>query len=158
MLSVLALFASSSAVALADLSSDCVYFGNSLRVAEKQCGVGAGAVNFSNAIACLSTHETVFGQVAHDCVAAAQSHYAAGSTLRGYTADRELMQAAIYLGLAATADEYLGRRDLAVSQFKSVIALSSGVRSDPNAGDLASPAAKELAWANSVLQALTAPR
>lgn len=124
----------------------------------RQCGIGSSAVSGADAMACLSTHERETGQVAAFCVTAAENHYEASSTLQGYAADRELLQGATYLGLAATANGYLGRRDLAAQQIKSVITMASRVKSAPDAGDLGPLAAKELTWADGLLQALTASR
>lgn len=156
-LSVLALLAMWPAIAAATVESDCVYVGNRMGATAQQCGASFGVIG-SDVIACLSAHETEFGQVASFCVTAAENHYETAATLHGYASDREFIQGATYLGLAATANEYLNRRDLALSQIKSVIAISARVKSDPDAGDVAPLAAKEFTWANSVLQAMTAPR
>jgi hypothetical protein len=101
---------------------------------------------------CLSTHERETGQVASFCVTAAEAHYETAAGLHGYAADRELLRSATYLGLAATANDNLGRRDLTVSQLKSVISITSRVKSDSEAGDLAPAARQEFTWANQYLE------
>lgn len=137
------------APAAADVTLDvqCNTAWNTMRAEAKQCGASGGVVPSADVQRCLSAHAGDFGQTATVCVNAAQSRYAAASTLQGYQAASALMGAATFLGDAAEANIYLQRRDLANTQLTSVISLASKVKADPSAGNLAGTAAGELAVA-----------
>jgi len=142
--------------AAADLSLDlqCNTGAKTMQAAAKQCATSGGMVPTADVKRCLSTHAGDFSQTATTCVNAAENHYEAAATLTGYEADRELIGGATYLGIAAEANIYLGRRDLATAQLNSVIKIASQVKADPHASDLVGMASSELAVAQSLLHAL----
>lgn len=154
---VLVLITSSPAAADLNMDLQCNNQANMMRAEAKLCGAAGGVVPSVNARRCLYTHASDFGKAATVCVNAAESHYDASSSLQGYAADRELIAAATFLGIAAEANIYFDRRDLASAQLKSVIKIASHVKVDPQAANLKSVASSELAVAKSLLNALTSP-
>jgi hypothetical protein len=154
----LVLVTMSPAVADLNLDLQCNTLAGMMRADAKLCGAVGGVVPNDDARRCLSTHASDFGQAATVCVNAAESHYEASSPLQGYAANRELIAGATFLGIAAEANIYLDRRDLASAQLTSVVKIATKVRADPQAGDLMGAASSELAVAKSLRKALTSPQ
>lgn len=144
--------------AVADLGMDlrCKTAGTSMQALTKQCGVAGGTIAGADARLCVEAHASELAQTASVCVYAAQNHYAAAHDLSGYDADRELIGGATFLGIAAEANVYLERRDLATAQLKSVITMTTQVASDPLAANLTGMAYSEQAVAYSLLHSLAA--
>jgi hypothetical protein len=143
--------------AAADLNIDlqCNTLASTMRADAKLCGTVGGVVPNADARRCLSAHASDFSRTANVCVNAAENHYEASSSLQGYLADRELIAGATFLGIAAEANIYLDRRDLASAQLTSVVKIATQVTADPQAAELMGTASSELVVAKSLRKALT---
>jgi hypothetical protein len=157
---VAALVLLTTSPAAPDLTTDlkCNTLASTMRAEAKLCGAVGGVVPNADARRCLSTHASDFSEAATVCVNAAENHYEASSPLRGYAANRELIAGATFLGIAAEANIYLDRRELASAQLASVVKIATQVMADPQAADLMVPASNELAVAKSLHKALTSPQ
>jgi hypothetical protein len=155
LVAALVLVMTSPAAADLNMDTQCNNQANLMRAEAKLCGAAGGVVPNADARRCLYTHANDFGKAATVCVNVAESHYDASATLQGYAADRERIAGATFLGIAAEANIYFDRRDLASAQLKSVIKIASQVKADPQAADLKGMASSELAVAKSMLTALT---